>query len=35
MNSDKKYADVGIIVGRFQVHKLTEAHYKLIQMVLE
>lgn len=30
-----KFADCGIIVGRFQVHKLTEAHYKLIQMVLE
>lgn len=33
MSSDTKYSDVGIIVGRFQVHKLTEAHFKLIQMV--
>ena len=30
-----KFEDCGIIVGRFQVHKLTEAHFKLIQMVLE
>lgn len=35
MNSDIKYSNVGIVVGRFQVHKLTEAHFKLIQMVLE
>src|SRR3990167_8124822 len=27
--------DVGIIVGRFQVHVLTEAHRKLIEMVME
>ena len=33
MESVRKYADVGIIVGRFQVHKLTEAHFKLIEMV--
>ena len=30
----KAFTDVGIIVGRFQVHNLTEAHFKLIEMVL-
>lgn len=35
MSKDKKYADVGIIIGRFQVHRLTEAHEKLIKSVLE
>jgi len=29
-----KNADVGIIVGRFQVHDLTEAHEKLIDLVI-
>lgn len=34
MKNDKKYADVGIIVGRFQVPALTEAHTKLIESVI-
>jgi len=35
MELEEKYSDVGIIVGRFQVHKLTEAHFKLIDTVLK
>jgi bifunctional NMN adenylyltransferase/nudix hydrolase len=34
-NEINKFSDCGVIIGRFQVHKLTEAHFKLIQMVLE
>ena len=32
-NRKEKHADVGIIVGRFQVHTLTDAHVKLIDNV--
>ncbi len=35
MELEEKYSDVGIIVGRFQVPKLTEAHFKLIDTVLK
>ena len=35
MSSGTKYSDVGVIVGRFQVHRLTEGHFKLIKMVLD
>jgi len=27
--------DVGIIIGRFQVHQLTQAHKELIQFVID
>ena len=34
LEEKNKFADCGIIIGRFQVHKLTEAHFKLIETVL-
>jgi bifunctional NMN adenylyltransferase/nudix hydrolase len=34
MKKEEEYADVGVIVGRFQVPELTEAHRTLIEMVI-
>lgn len=35
MSKKNKKTDIGVIIGRFQIHELHTAHKKLIEHVIE